>query len=646
MKFPKMKVPQLKLPVGRKENVSATSDENFTGEEKVMSDASNTPVENVSPEENLATNESKVADKKNAKKPSRSYSSYLKLKIPLRTKLTLGFGFTMVVTIAIAVYSLITMSALYAQTHQITSEIIPGINSSYSLNKMASDFRALELRHILAKTANEKKGIQQEIDNLTQAIERTLTVYKDNLKSDDDSRLYNSATQDWNTYMVKHKAAIQLSNELKNDQAILMMNASKIEFDRVASTLLKLVAYNTGLATAMSKTSQESFNLSLTLLLVIIVAALVLSFVIMTVTAKSIIKPINQLKFKLDDLVNNGGDLTQTIDIQTGDEIQKLAESFNLFTANLRDIIAQVIDNAQEIKSMGDHLSEVTYQLNENVADISGTTQELAATTEETSATTIQMGMVSNELENVIKDVSKKIDASAENANAISTRAVDVKTKATESSQIASSVYQETHAKLGKAINDAKAVSNINVLADSILAITGQTNLLALNAAIEAARAGEAGRGFAVVADEIRKLAEESKHNANQIQSVTGVIVEAVTFLTSSANELLEFIDHRVSPDYVQMVDIAEQYSKDAQYYSNMSRELSANVEEILSAVQNMVLSISDISRSADESASGTSNIALKATDMLENAMAVQHATEDTLTRASSLYETVNKFTV
>ncbi len=60
----------------------------------------------------------------------------------------------------------------------------------------------------------------------------------------------------------------------------------------------------------------------------------------------------------------------------------------------------------------------------------------------------------------------------------------------------------EIRERLEKALEDAKVVEQIGVLADSILAITGQTNLLALNASIEAARAGEAGKGFAVVAEE------------------------------------------------------------------------------------------------------------------------------------------------
>jgi methyl-accepting chemotaxis protein len=574
------------------------------------------------------------------------FKAKLNLKMPLKTKLTLSFGVMIVIIAILGIYSIFTMSQINKKSAEITGDILPGINASYSLNKMVADFRVLEYRHILAKTINEKKGVERDITNLDTAIAMTFEKYKERVSSDADTRLYESAVEDWKSYMTKHKATLQLSNGLANDQAVTMMNAGKIEFDRISNTLIKLVAFNTGQATAKAGEGAKFYSNSFAILLITVFASTIIGIFILIVTLRGIIRPINLLKSNLDSLVEKGGDLTQTIDILTGDEIELLAKSFNQFIANLRDIIAQVIDNSEEIHQIGDTMNETSVLLSANVSDISSTTQELAATTEETSATTVEMSNVANDLEAVIGEIAKRIEASAENATHISVRAEGVKTQAVNSSKLANKVYEETHAKLNIAIKNAKAVENINVLADSILAITGQTNLLALNAAIEAARAGEAGRGFAVVADEIRKLAEESKKNANQIQSVTGGIVEAVQYLSLSANELLQFIDHQVTPDYDQMVQIAEQYSKDALYYSDMSVDLNASIEEILASVQNMVRSITDISRSAEESAEGTTSIAMKSTDMLENAIAVENVTKEALRLSEGLLQTVSKFKV
>jgi methyl-accepting chemotaxis protein len=368
---------------------------------------------------------------------------------------------------------------------------------------------------------------------------------------------------------------------------------------------------------------------------------------VLTLITISIVKPLKKSLAHIDEIAQ--GDFSKEFEqdlLKRKDDFGQLADSLEKMRSEMKELIGEVKSEALGITGMVQEIDTSIRALDDQIENVSATTEELAAGMEETAASSEEINAMSHEIESAAKSIAERSQDGANEADEIRERAVKIKKDTDENDRRTRSIHEEINESLTKALEDIKVVDQINVLAKSIMDITGQTNLLALNASIEAARAGEAGKGFAVVADEIRVLAEQSKAAVAHIQEVTGNVTAAVENLANDAERLLEFVGNDVVESLGGFAEMANSYNSDAANVDSLVTDFSASSEQLLASINGVMDAISDVSKTATEGATGTTDIAEKVGNVVQEAEAIKQKAETTYHSAEKLQKNVERFIV
>ena len=100
------------------------------------------------------------------------------------------------------------------------------------------------------------------------------------------------------------------------------------------------------------------------------------------------------------------------------------------------------------------------------------------------------------EIEGAAKGIAVRAQDGATEAEEIHKRARETKDNTVKNRAMVTKMLSEIRESLEKALEDAKVVDQIGVLAESILNITGQTNLLALNASHRSGKSRRSRQGI------------------------------------------------------------------------------------------------------------------------------------------------------
>jgi len=542
----------------------------------------------------------------------------------------------------VGLVGIISMKNMDKNIENIYNIDLVGVNA---IDNIKSNFMKINTDILLMLDPNNKGELQKNKDEvavLKAKNDALIVKYKTTITTDLDRKQFTEFEKLLGDYRTAREPSIKLVEQGNYPKANQLFKGVPKITTNMSIVLDKELKLAMDMAKVDYDKSQLSYNSAALKIIVITILGLVIAIslgLLIAITTSMQIKKVLTVAQALGD-----SDLSKTVDMDNKSEIGVLAKAINKAVINLKTLIAEISEGATDISATSEELSATTEEIsakmdivNESVRQVSLGAEQLSATTQEVNATTESIA------ENVA-DVNGRANKGSKIAMDIEVKTKQVKENADNSFSAATKMYAEKQESILKAIAEGKVVSEVKIMADEIGDIASQTNLLALNAAIEAARAGEYGKGFAVVADEVRKLAEDSSSTVQRIQEVTMRVEKAFQNLSSNAQDVLTFIDSKVTPDYELFVDISKQYGEDAVVFNKMSSDIGDSMNIVNDTVSEIQKAIENVSATAEESVASTEEILASVNESVMAMGEITKASQSQAILAEKLNGMVQKF--
>lgn len=453
------------------------------------------------------------------------------MKMTVSRRLILGFGLLSVCLIGLGLFSLKTMSSVNVKTEEIINNWMPSVSKSHQMKMLATNIRQLQGDFI---NNPSDTSIEEKMSTAKSELKAKVEAYMAESVSVEGKKAASKFYMEYEAGEVTDQQIIDAVKSGNQSAGLYIFQGNSSRFyEGLQQNLDALIAINEKEASMAGQDNQRSYNSGYQIIVVAMMTIFLFSILLSLWTIRSILSPVRKINRVLKDLANAKGDLSQRIHINSGDEIQVMAENVNNVLETIERMVIQIRRSTEGVASSSIEIQEKCEQLTEATTEINAAVTHLsesaAVQASRMSVTEKHVGQYFDKLTVVAVNAQETYELALA-ANENSSKGNDQIVSILGQMRIIIEQNEKTNELFDKFQHSLHRIEEVNSF---IKSLASQTSILSLNAGIEAARAGIEGRGFAVVAKEIRSLAEHTNEYVSNIVELVEQIKSETEFMTN-----------------------------------------------------------------------------------------------------------------
>ena len=339
------------------------------------------------------------------------------MKLSIRAKLLSGFAVVLAMMAIVGYLGISAMAQLTAMADSMYKDRLVPIEDLGEANALLHRMRANVVEVVasedpkivadsLAKVGDREKEMLARID----AYSKTELVQEEK----DWLAKFNAA---WPAYKTERDRVLQLAQQGKRAEAqALYYGVARDKLTPVQTAIESLVAVNNKVAAQSNKDGAAQAAATQTLTLVILGLAIAVGFAIAYFLSGSIATNLQKVASAASGLAE--GDVEQTVDVKSDDEIGTMAAAFR----NMIEYIKEVARNAETVAggdltvefrprserdALGNSLSRMVVGLRESVGDVAASATQLTESAAQLNDAATQAGTATQQIAATTQQVAK-----------------------------------------------------------------------------------------------------------------------------------------------------------------------------------------------------------------------------------------------